>query len=257
VTGVAHSRSLNYAAAGIVLAAAFIVVLRSRTAQPDATPLSAPLAAVSPATPADIRSAPPSLAASPAEAARLRAALGEAMNSVSEAERVVDEAVASLDFTSLLKPANLGSAAGRQSLLGMLERAEEIANLRRQVTEQNLERVRLAAAAAPVAPGTSQEFLRTFEVRALTTSRAAEKLHDMEMQTISTARHMIAFMEQNPSNYRLHDEAVTFNSQGMQVQYMHYVTQVGQLLQRETRARGLDVAARQEQARLVEALEGG
>lgn len=179
------------------------------------------------------------------------------MSSVTESERVVDENVASLDLQSLMKPANLGTADGRRTLLSMLERAEEIANLRIQLTEQNLQRVRSAAVAAPVAPDVTRDFLQTFDAHAVATSRAAEQLRDMELQSVSTARHMIAFMAQNVPNYRLNGDALMFKSQGMQVQYMHYLAQVGQMLQRETRARGLDVAARQDQARLVQSLAGG
>ncbi|HEX6396616.1 MAG TPA: hypothetical protein VFZ95_04275 [Steroidobacteraceae bacterium] len=191
------------------------------------------------------------------ESARLHAALGDAMGSVTEAERVVDESSASVDLASLLKPENLGSAAGRRSLLGMLERAEEISNLRRQVAAENLERVRSAALAAPVAPTVTQDFLQAFDAHATRSLRAADQLHEMEAQSIATARHMIAFMEQNQSRYHLRGDSLTFTSQGMQVQYMHYLAQVGQMLQRQTRAQGLAVAARQDQAQLVESLAGG
>ena len=201
--------------------------------------------------------APPPVAAPVVESARLYAALGQAINSVYEAERVVDENAASVHIQGALKPAKLGTSAGRQALLVMLDRAAEIAELRQQVTERNLERVRAAAVAAPVAQDATQDFLKAFDAHAAVTLRAGDQLHSMELQSISTARKMVAFMEQNQSNYQLHDDALSFSSQGMQVQYMHYLTQVGQLLQRQTRARDLVMAAQQDQSRLVEALKGG
>jgi hypothetical protein len=206
---------------------------------------------------ADASPVPRVNAATNGESARLHAALGDAMSSVSDAERVVDESSASLDLESLLQPKKLGTADGRQSLLGMLERAEELSNLRRQVAGENLERVRTAAIAAPVAPVVAQDFLQAFDVHAVETLRAADQLHEMELQSIATSRHMITFMEQNQARYQLRGDSLMFSSQGMQVQYMHYLTQVGQMLQRQTKARGHAVAARRDQAQLVESLAGG
>jgi HAMP domain-containing protein len=255
VTG-RKSRKGKLAAAGVILAAAFVTFWHFRT-EPTTQPVRARARAVAATLPADAPPAPPVIAAANEETARLHAALGDAMSSVTDAERVVDESNASLDLEGLLQPKKLGTAAGRESLLGMLERAEEFSKLRRQVTGENLERVRTAALAAPVAPLVAQDFLQAFDVRAVETLRAADQLHEMELQAIATSRHMIAFMEQNQARYQLRGDSLMFSSQGMQVQYMHYLTQVGQMLQRQTRARGLAVAARQDQAQLVESLAGG
>lgn len=257
MTGNAIRSSRNLAAAGILLAAAFAVILPWRHGQPAPVLVKAVAPLPQTAAPAQPVQRPPSSTAAAGESARLHAALSEAMNSVTEAERVVEQNAASLDLPSLLKPAILATSAGRQSLLVTLDRATEIANLRLKLTEQNLERVRSAAAAAPVAQDLTRDFLEEFDAHAAVTLRAGDQLHAMELQSISTARHLVAFMEQNQSNYQLRDDALSFSSQGMQVQYMHYLTQVGQQLQRESRAHALAMAAQQDQARLVEALQGG
>lgn len=258
MTAGAVARNRKLAGAGIFLAAAFVVFLLLRPGEPVSAPVGAAEALTrTTAAPAEPVAAPPASAAPVGESAKLYAALGEAMNSVYEAERVVDENAASVDLQSVLTPAKLGTSAGRRSLLVTLDRAAEIAELRQHVTERNLERVRDAAAAAPVAQNATQDFLEAFDARATVTLRAGDQLHAMELQSISTARHLVAFMEQNQSSYQLRDDALTFSSQGMQVQYMHYLTQVGQLLQRETWSRGHVMAAQQDQAQLVEALKGG
>jgi hypothetical protein len=184
-------------------------------------------------------------------------ALSEPMGAIANSDRVIDQSADSVELTSLVQPVNLASVRGREALRELLSRAEEVAELRLEITEQNFSRVRDAAQNAPVDAGTANAFVDGFDAHAERTRAASEKLFETQRQAIATGRRLLSFMEDNRARYELEGGRVSFRSAALQDQFGHYLSQTGQILKRERTLRMQVIVARHAQERLLYALDAG
>jgi hypothetical protein len=183
-------------------------------------------------------------------------ALSEPLGAIADSDRIVDQN--SVELASLVQPAKLSSARGRAELRELLSRAEEVADLRLEISEQNLRRIRDAAQRAPVDPRVTSSFVVELDAQAERTRAVSEQLFETQRQAVVAGRRLLAFMEDSRAAYEVAAGSVSFRSAALQVQFNHFLSQTGQILKREHAVRTQEIAARRAQERLLYALnEGG
>jgi hypothetical protein len=244
----------SIAAAGVLLAAVLVFALPSWHRQ--AAPQQRPGIQVSVDSAAENFRVPGPAPPSSAHRA-LYLALSEPIGAIAASDRIVDQNAESVELTRLVQPLELASAPGRVGLRELLSRAEEVAELRLEITEQNFARLRDAAQKAPVDASATRSFVGSFDAQAERTRVASEQLFETQRQAIATGRRLLAFMEDNRALYDVAEGGVRFRSAALQDQFSHYLSQTGQILKREQSMRNQVIVARQEQQQLLRALDAG
>jgi hypothetical protein len=153
----------------------------------------------------------------------------------------LEELAASVDLRAAVSSENAGTPNGRLVSATLLQHAEESEIRVHDLIVQSAMRARAAADSRPVRD----------DVRAVTdrTVMLAGRLRDTRLQAIATARHMLAFMEENAGAYEIRDGAVRFLHASDQVQFSHFQVSTTRVLGEELLVRDetTDALAEQEQ----------
>jgi hypothetical protein len=159
------------------------------------------------------------------------------------------ELAASADLRAAVSSRNTGTPNGRLAATQLLQQAEESVIQVHDLIVQSVMVARAAADSALLDP-VERDHIRG-DVRAATdrTLMLAGKLKETRLQAITTARRMLAFMEENTGGYDVQDGTVRFSRASDQVQFSHFQVNTNRILQQEHLVRGetADALAEQEQ----------
>jgi hypothetical protein len=178
----------------------------------------------------------------------LRAPIDEAAGR----DRALADLAAGIDLRALVAQPMIATPGGRTQSLQQLDRAEEVAHARLANAKRSMDLIRSAAVAAQVDARVKSDFVSQFDQFAGKSLALSQKLHTIQLQAISIARGLIAFMDENQSGYEVQDDKATFGSQALLVQFSHYLTRTSQVLQREAvvQREAAEVLQRQERTLL-------
>ena len=159
--------------------------------------------------------------------------------------------MATPDLRAVVSSENAGTPNGRLAASQLLQQAAGSVMRVHELVVQSVMRARLAADSAPL---DSAQHLHLREDLLAATDRTlllADRFRDIRLQAISTARGMLAFMEDNAGHYEVRDGAVRFAKASDQVQFSHFQVNTSRVLGQEHLVRGETTDALTEQEQLL------
>lgn len=161
----------------------------------------------------------------------------------------IEELVGSADLRGAVSSEYAGTPNGRLASANLLQQAEDSVTHAHQLIMQSVAVARAAADSASLDPLQRDQVREDVKAATDRTLMLADRLRDMRMQAISTARGMLVFMEENAGTYEVQDGAVRFAHASDQVQFSHFQVNTSRVLGEEqlVRRETADALAEQEQ----------
>ena len=166
-------------------------------------------------------------------------------------QAAASEIEASIDLRAAVSSENCSTAQGRAASLAMLSAAETSAERLHQLVVQSVGLLRESAPDAKLDARRHDELRLDVAAATGRTLMLADRLRDIRLQAISTARSLIAFMEENAGGFEVRDGFVSFARQGAQDQFNHFQVNTSRVLAQELQARNETADALVEQQALL------
>jgi hypothetical protein len=161
------------------------------------------------------------------------------------------EIAASVDLREVIDSESCGSAEGRAASLATLASAETAAARVHELVVQSVAQVREAVDDSRLDARTRDALRQDVEAATERTLMLAGRTHDIRLQAISTARSLVAFMEENAGGFEVRDGFIRFSRPAAQDQFNHFQVNTARVLAQEMQARNEMAQALVEQEALL------